>query len=270
MRIDMRMPTARAVCGSVAGCAAALALAVAGAPQAVAGGSTSVLVVAPESGQSTALHWSAGEYAELESALGHLGSDSGTDLGKGRRAQPPGLAMGDGRRQVTVTWMVHDVRPWRVDRAYPVASETGDGKGGGDGEGGKGGTNTDVLWIHTTTDVASMKGVWHKAKDPLRLTALFEKLGVLGPAKAEGGHAAPPEADSAPPSASGSEAASGRGDGAPGDGGTGWWWAIPGAAAGAVGALLLREPFAGRRPLLASLRGRRPHEDGPRQELRGL
>ncbi|MEV0525301.1 hypothetical protein AB0I66_17910 [Streptomyces sp. NPDC050439] len=259
----------------MAGFAAALALVVAGAPQAVAGGSTSVLVVSPGSGESTALYVSDKEYEELEAGLGHLGAD----IGKGQREQPPGLAMGDGSHQINVTWMVHDVRPWRVDRAYPVVSgakDGGDGKEGGDGKG------ADAVWIHTTTDVESMKGVWHKAKDPAHLTALFKKLGVLGPPTDKGNQAIGPGSDSTPPPTSSSKAEDGAGAGAgqaaasggtdvsPGDGGTDWWWAIPGAAAGAAGALLLRGPLAGRRPLLASLRGRRPHEGGPRQELRDL
>ncbi|MEV6755975.1 hypothetical protein [Streptomyces sp. NPDC051214] len=269
--IEMRMRTARAVCGSVTGFAAALALVVAGAPQAVAGGSTSVLVVAPGSGESTALYVSDKEYAELEAGLGHLGAD----IGKGQREQPPGLAMGDGSRQINVTWMVHDVRPWRVDRAYPVAPGT---KGGGDGKGSKGGKGADAVWIHTTTDVESMRGVWHKAKDPAHLTALFKKLGVLGPPTDKGNQAIGPGSDSNPPPTPASEAEAEAGAGAeagaesgqaaarggtdvtPGDGGTDWWWAIPGAAAGAAGALLLR----------GSLVGRRPHEGGPRQELRDL
>ncbi|MGW6056361.1 hypothetical protein [Streptomyces sp. NPDC055189] len=242
----------------MAGLAAALALVVMGAPRAVAGGPTSVLVVSPESGQSTALYVSDKEYGELERCLG--------EVGEGRREQPPGLSMSGDSRQINVTWMVHDVMPWRVDRAYPVVSGSKDGE------------KAKTVWIHTTTDVESMTGAWHKAKDPARLTALFKKLGVMGAPSDDGNQAIAPDSDGAgstPPSAStptaGSEqAASGRTDGTPGDGGTDWWWAIPGAAAGAAGVLLLRGPLAERRPFLASLRGRRPHEDGPRQELRDL
>ncbi|MEU3740763.1 hypothetical protein AB0E78_27335 [Streptomyces sp. NPDC032198] len=260
----MRVRTARGMCGSVAGVAAALALVVMGAPQAVAGGPTSVLVVSPESGQSTALYVSDKEYGELERGLGRAG-----DLAGGRRQQPPGLNMSDESRQINVTWMLHDVRPWRVDRAYPVASVS---KGSEDGKGGEGAA---VVWIHTTTDVESMTGSWHKAKDPARLTALFKKLGVMGAPSDKGNQAIPPRADLVPSPTSASQAgdgqaASGRADGIRGDGGTDWWWVIPGVAAGAAGALLLRGPLTERRPLLASLRGRRPHEEGPRQELRDL
>lgn len=252
------------MCGSVAGLAAGLALVVMGAPEAMAGGPTSVLVVSPESGQSTALYVSDKEYGELERCLG--------DIGEGSRQRPPGLDMGDGSRQINVTWMVHDVRPWRVDRAYPVASGSKDGVDDVDGKDGK---DTAAVWIHTTTDVESMTGAWHKARDPARLTALFKKLGVMGAPTDKGNQAISPGVDSAPPPASASnakpeQAASARTDGAPGDGGAGWWWAIPGAAAGAVGALLLRGPLVERRSFLAPVRGRRPHEDGPRQELRDV
>ncbi|WP_371527644.1 hypothetical protein OG302_17410 [Streptomyces sp. NBC_01283] len=254
----MRMRTARGMCGSVAGVAAALALVVMGAPQAVADGPTSVLVVSPESGQSTALYVNDKEYGELERGLGRTG-----DMAEGRREQPPGLTMSDESRQINVTWMLHDVRPWRVDRAYPVASGAKDGK------------ETKAVWIHTTTDVESMTGSWHKAKDPARLTALFKRLGVMGAPSDKGNQAIPPRADLVPSptpasQAGDGQAASGRANGIPGDGGTDWWWVIPGVAAGAAGALLLRGPLAERRPLLASLRGRRLHEDGPRQELRDL
>lgn len=276
--------TARGMCGSVAGLTAALALVVMGAPEAMAGGPTSVLVVSPESGQSTALYVSDKAYGELERSLGETAV-----IGEGRRERPPGLNMGDGSRQINVTWMVHDVRPWRVDRAYPVAAGSEVGKNGKEDKDGKDGKDTAVVWIHTTTDMESMTGTWHKAKDPARLTALFKKLGVMGAPTDKGNQAIAPGADPAPPpksaldtdtgsgSGSGSEAkpeqaaaASGPSDGAPGDGGAGWWWAIPGAAAGAVGALLLRGPLVERRRLLALLRGRRPHEDGPRQELRDV
>ncbi|MEU6761442.1 hypothetical protein ABZ916_02860 [Streptomyces sp. NPDC046853] len=248
--------------GLTAALAAGVALVVTGAPRAVAAGPTSVLVVSPESGESAALHVSDEEYGELERALG--------ELGEGRREQPPGLSLSEGSRQINVTWMVHDVMPGRVDRAYPAAP----GSEGGEGSesGGKAGT----VWIHTTADVASMAGTWHKAKDPARLTALFKKLGVMGAPSDDGRRGPAPGAggaDPAPPApeAGTGQAATGRAEGTRGDGGTDWWWAIPGAAGGAAGALLLRGPLAERRPLLAWLRGRRrPHEDGPRQELRDL
>ncbi|MGH1555107.1 hypothetical protein ACRAWF_34080 [Streptomyces sp. L7] len=50
------------------------------------------------------------------------------------------------------------------------------------------------------------------------------------------------------------------------DDGTDWWWAIPGAAAGAVLALVMR-PFALR---LSPNRWRKGREPEPRQELRDV
>ncbi|MGW5738267.1 MULTISPECIES: hypothetical protein [Streptomyces] len=289
----MRKRTARGLCGSVAGVAAALALVVAGAPPAVAGGPTSVLVVSPESGQSSALYVSDKEYVQLERGLGTLG-----EIDKGRPEQPPGLSMSEESHQINVTWMLHDVRPWRVDRAYAVPPGSEDDRGGegakgkrgekgdeGDEEsrggqgGGQGGEDVAAVWIHTSTDIESMSGTWHRAKDPARLTALFKKLGVMGASTGGGNQPIRPEADAGGPPASPPAAEDGDGDGqAAGDrsdvpqgfGGAGWWWAIPGAAVGAVGALLLRGPLTERRALLASLRGRRRHDGGPRQELRDL
>ncbi|MEV8017640.1 hypothetical protein AB0O76_15130 [Streptomyces sp. NPDC086554] len=112
------------------------------------------------------------------------------------------------------------------------------------------------------------------AQDPARLTKLFEKLGVMGPEVDDGRRPIPPTPASPPTSAAGSEARAGQASesagGASGDGGMDWWWAIPGVAVGAAGALLLRGPLAERLAPLASLRARRPHEEGPRQELRDV
>ncbi|MWA13109.1 hypothetical protein E5671_28740 [Streptomyces sp. BA2] len=233
-----------------------MALVVLGAPQAVAGGPTSVLVVSPISGESAALTIEDGDYRRLEQGLGEIRAE------RGSRERPPGLDIGQDSRQLNVTWMVHDVKPWRVDRVYPVTPDAG--------------KDTADVWVHTSTELDSMKGYWHQAKDPARLTKLFDKLGVMGPEEDGGRQGIAPAPASGRTDGASGDGASGdgaSGDGASGRGGTDWWWAIPGAAAGAAGVLLLRGPIAERRPLLpllASLRGRRPHEDGPRQELRDL
>ncbi|MCX4669400.1 hypothetical protein OG453_22430 [Streptomyces sp. NBC_01381] len=250
------MRTVRGVCGSAMGLAAALALVALGAPQAVAGGPTSVLVVSPISGESAALTVDDKDYRRLEQGLGEIRAD------RGSRERPPGLGIGQESRQLNVTWMAHDVRPWRVDRVYPVAPDAGKA--------------TADVWVHTSTDLESMKGYWHKAPEPARLTKLFEKLGVMGPEAEDGRQAIPPTPASPPSAAADSEAEAGAGQaseptrGTPGDRGAGWWWAIPGVAVGAAGALLLRGSLAKRRSPLALLRARRPHEEGPRQELRDV
>ncbi|MFD5518694.1 hypothetical protein [Streptomyces sp. NPDC127066] len=214
----------------------ALAVVLLAAPSALAGGPTSVLLVSPESAESAALYHSDEEYGELMRLLGGADSDS-------REVELPGLGAADGP-QLNVTWMAHDVSPWRVDRVHPDASWSED------------------VWINTTTDMTTMNSYWHKARHPAQVRALFKKLGVLGKAKQRGdggirpGPWQTPEVTSAAPAPARTPApAAGpatRTAAATGDG-TDWWWAIPGAAAGAV---------------LARIR--RPHKGEPRQELRDV
>lgn len=241
--LGVRMRRIRELVAALGALAMAVAVVLLSAPTATAGGPTSVLVVSPESEESAALYYSDKEYGELQSLLG--------ESGRGTPEEPPGLGVGSGR-QINVTWLVHDVSPWRVDRVYP------DTAGGGD------------VWIHTATDVPkSMNGYWHKVGQPDEVRTLFKKLGVLGESAGEGSGAvdypAPwqmtEDASAAPAEQSRTTAAATTGDG------TDWWWAIPGAAAGAVLALLLRPllPEVARR--LSPARRREEREPGPRQEL---
>ncbi|MEV7343225.1 hypothetical protein [Streptomyces sp. NPDC093544] len=226
----------------------ALAMAVAvvllSAPLATAGGPTSVLVVSPESEETAAFYYSDEEYGELQDLLGEPTS--------GTRDVPPGLGVGSGR-QINVTWLVHDVSPWRVDRVYPDTERGGE------------------VWIHTANDVPqSTNGYWHKAEQPDAVRALFKSLGVLGKSSGAGVGAiypAPWQSDGAaaaapiPTDQSVTTAAATPGDG------TDWWWAIPGAAAGAVLALVLRPLVPEVRRRLSPARRRADREPGPRQEL---
>lgn len=73
---------------------------------------------------------------------------------------------------VNVTWMAHDVTPWRVDRVYTAAPDTQN------------------VWIHTTLGMgddadARGNGVWHRAKQPEELRKLLVDLGVLGNASGD-------------------------------------------------------------------------------------
>ncbi|WP_428952754.1 hypothetical protein [Streptomyces sp. cg35] len=226
--------------------AAALVMVLWSGSQALAGGPTSVLVVSPESKQSASLYFSDKEYGRLSSLLG--------EPGEGQEKVPPGLGVGAGR-QLNMTWLLHDVQPWRVDRVYP------------DTPGSK------EVWIHTSTDIPEkFSGYWHTAQKPDELRSLLHRLGVMGK-RAPGG--APPvfpsseisgtpaaAAPGAAATASATSAATARGSGID------WWWAVPCAGAGAAAALLLR-PLVMRLPeTLASSRRRR--ESGPRQELRDI
>jgi len=216
---------------------AAIALTVWSAPSASAGGPTSVLVVSPESGETASLYYSDEEYGELVRLLGPPGA--------GTRTKPPEANL-LAARQINVTWMAHDISPWRLDQVFPLA----------DG---------DEVWIHSAEDVPeTVNGHWHRTDHPVQLRALLKDLGVMGKASGEG-HAMFPAPEQEPGSDAAAVRAGAAADpSAAADDGTEWWWALPGLAAGAVLALVLR-PFALRKPW-DRLRGER----GPRQELRDV
>ncbi|MGH1555106.1 hypothetical protein ACRAWF_34075 [Streptomyces sp. L7] len=90
-----------------------LALMVWGASGAAAGGPTSVLVTSPTSGQAAALYYSDEQYGELQQLLG--------PEGRGTRDKPPEADL-TRARQINVTWLAHDISPWRIDRVFPVES----------------------------------------------------------------------------------------------------------------------------------------------------
>ncbi len=208
------------------------------APSAVAGGPTSVLLAQPESTETAALYGTDKEYGQLSRLLGPA---------KGEPEKPPGVDMATGgSRQINVTWLLHDVTPWRVDRVH-AATEKGE-----------------PLWIHTSTRLTAgrldlSRGVWHRAERPDELRALLTRLGVMGKSSADRGDAVPWPAEShggeeetaAVPVSSPASTASPASDAS-----TGWWWALPGMIAGATLALLLRGRRIGDDP-----------EPGPRQEL---
>ncbi|WP_405822548.1 hypothetical protein OG705_22040 [Streptomyces sp. NBC_00838] len=210
------------------------------APSAVAGGPTSVLITSPESAETAALYNSDAEYEALSKQLG--GEGMGV-LPEGRKKRPGSLDSAMGSRQINVTWMVHDVQPWRLDRVYP-------------------GADTSEIWIHTTTDMRGQEtGVWHQAEQPAALRALLMKIGVMGEKTAQGaGPAVPPAGGT--DEAEEREETAGSTDG----GADGRWWAIPALGAGVVLGLVLR-PLAGRLPRPPRRRGGGRPQAGPRGQL---
>lgn len=218
------------------------------APSAVAGGPTSVLITSPESGETASLYVSDAQYEPLAKQLGGEGMG---ELPEGQKKRPAALDSAEGSRQINVTWMVHDVYPWRVDRVYPSADPS-------------------TVWIHTSTDTQGMEaGVWHRAKQPAALRALLTKIGVMGE-KNGGGVAVPPQEETAGAAAAADTpvedqerpAASGASAGAS----DGWWWAIPALGAGVALGLVLR-PLVGRLPRPPFGRGGNRPEAGPRGQL---
>ncbi|MFF4837650.1 hypothetical protein [Streptomyces sp. NPDC001315] len=221
--------------------AVALALMVWGASSALAGGPTSVLVTSPASGEATALYYSDKEYDQLQQLLGPTNS--------GTRDKPPEADLVRAR-QINVTWMAHDIAPWRMDQVFPVESKPG------------------AVWIHTAANVPeSPNGYWHRADHPAQLRALLTELSVMGKVTGEGYTGIFPAPWQSEPSAAttpDTKTTTLRTGTPATDGGIDWWWGLPGAAAGAVLALLLR-PLVARLPL-----DRLRREPGPRQELRDV
>ncbi|MFI6085887.1 hypothetical protein ACIBBB_33950 [Streptomyces sp. NPDC051217] len=224
------------------------------APSAVAGGPTSVLVASPESQETAALYYSDAEYEALSKQLGAQGVGV---LPDGQKKRPSSVDSAVGSRQINVTWMAHDVHPWRLDQVYPSA-------------------DLSTVWIYTSTDTqGAQTGVWHKAKQPASLHALLEKIGVMGEPRGFDGAAVPPTSEADDPATAADapsqdqkrtpEERSGAA-GASSGGTDGWWWAIPALGAGVVLGLVLR-PLAGRLPRPPFGRGGDRPEAGPRRQL---
>lgn len=124
------------------------------AGSASAGGPTSVLLVVPGEGRTASLYTSQPEYQELLDLVGGPGgAPSGTPGGG-----PPAPSM----TGVTLTWLIHDIMVWRVDRVHR-------GPGG-------------AAWIETQQDLSGSGAVgtpvWHTAARGEQLFALLDRLGV--------------------------------------------------------------------------------------------
>ncbi|MFE7837230.1 hypothetical protein ACFU53_14685 [Streptomyces sp. NPDC057474] len=152
----------------------ALALLLLGAPPSAAGGPTSVLLVSPTGHRTGSLYGTEEAYDLLQRLL----APAGSELDGSREEAPEWGREGIWGEQVsdmvTVTWMAHDVTPWRVDQVHTAA------------------TDAKNVWIHTRLDIAENTVapgdvVWHRAKHPEQLRDLLTGLGVLG--KASGGPA---------------------------------------------------------------------------------
>jgi hypothetical protein len=116
---------------------------------AAAGGPTSVLVTVPGEGRSTALYYT-------DTAYDRLGEAVGIDGDVQRTPDPGGL---ETETPITLTWLIHDVTPWRVDRVYV----------GPDG----------TTWVSTQVSVgggslAEVEPVWHRAGR--ELAAILEQV----------------------------------------------------------------------------------------------
>jgi len=185
------------------------------ATPAAAGGPTSVLLVLPGSGRTASLSYDDPEYEALSRLIG-----PGRELSATATGVPD--ADGSSGSAVTVTWLLHDVLVWRVDRVYPQAA-------GGP-------------WIATELMDESSRlltsGRWHTAADGPQLTALLSRLGVLPGAPRSGAATSAPAAPAAPATAPPRAAtASPPRTSQQASAGVAAAWALGGLAAGVAGTL---------------------------------
>lgn len=153
----------------------AAGLLVLAAPPASAGGPTSVLIVNHDGFRAAGALTGSRAYEDLSRALDTMNPPVG-------EATPPGGFMD---ANIRLTWMIHDVTPWRIDAV------TIDG---------------DEVWVSTTMTPegggGDQGGTRHKAKDADLLIATLGALGILGDTSRS-----TPSASNPPPAAAGTPAA---------------------------------------------------------------
>lgn len=147
----------RRSCASLAALAITLMSLLAAGP-AWAGGPTSVLLVLPGTGQTASLYTGDPDYEALADLVGAF-----EPSGAAGTVDPSGTSHDSGPA-VTLTWLIHDVTVWRVDRVYF------------DADGGP--------WISTQTATGESSSIWdspvawHTAVRGKALAALLDRLGV--------------------------------------------------------------------------------------------
>jgi hypothetical protein len=122
-----------------------------------AGGPTSVIMVNPGSGQAAALHTSDVRYERLVEAVRAYHPPTGST------SRPAGVTDCSGC-EIRLTWLIHDMRIWRIDRVHLTP---------GDG-----------IWLESvsdesgSTDPFEQTGTWQRPHDPTALLALLRATGV--------------------------------------------------------------------------------------------
>ena len=122
-----------------------------------AGGPTSVMIVSPTTGQAAALHTSNARYQQLVEAVDAYDSPTGPTT-------PPSTVPADCFGcEIRLTWLIHDMSVWRVDRVYLTAD--------------------DGIWLGSVSnseggnlDDQSVR--WQRPHDSKTLLALLESSGV--------------------------------------------------------------------------------------------
>lgn len=207
------------------------------APPAGAGGPTSVLVVNYSGNRAAGALTGGAAYAALAEALDVYNRPTGA-------SSPPASFM---EASVRLTWMIHDVTPWRIDALV---------------------VDGDDVWVETVMDTDTGKSLFetaairHRAADAALLLSTLRELGVYGaPATAADGASRRAAVDAAAAADAathaGQPATTAQGPtspSAPSSPGAVPWWASAGAAALTLGLGLV----LGRRHASPSRQGTNP------------
>ena len=131
---------------------------------AMAGGPTSVLLVVPGEGRTASLYSGSPDYEQLSRLVGTFtGPDGSSTPPPGAGTEGPSGSTDSSGPGVTLTWLIHDVNVWRVDRVFVSA----EGSALISTQENLDGSN---LW--------SKPAVWHSASDSKALATLLNRLGV--------------------------------------------------------------------------------------------
>ena len=182
------------------------------ASPAAAGGPTSLLIVNPANARTSSAYTGDARYERLAGLVG-IDTGAGVEQPAAGESPPGGLETGFGN-EIRLTWLIHDMSVWRVDRIY---------------------LTEDAAWINTSQgwEGEPKREAWHRAAEPEKLRAALAETGVLRPASPR-----PTPEESTSPPAAGAVAASTGGPPAPL---TGALFGLLGLGIGVAGTLLLRQ-----------------------------
>jgi hypothetical protein len=189
-----------------------------------AGGPTSVILVSPGRQATASLYTTDEAYSRLDRLLG---SNPVAD------PAAPDVTGGPGSDAVNVTWLVHDVSVWRVDR---IITDAPDGPW----------VATTMLNLERPGSVFDQPAVVHRPADGKELITLLSALRLLGesPASAFAGAKAPaPSANGPAPTVTAPEPRVAQLD---------WLWLLVGAGAGIILVIGFRPLVRRFRPALTS------------------
>ena len=129
----------------------------AAAQSASAGGPTSVLLANPQTGRVAALYHTDKAYDRLADAVGAYASENGS-------TNRPGAVTEDFTGEIRLTWLIHDMSIWRIDRVHATAE--------------------DGMWVQTVVrtdggNVLDQPGSWHRPVDAKALATALQDAGLL-------------------------------------------------------------------------------------------